>query len=300
MSGVEPGLVVAAHGRRGRVETADGQVLPFIVRGRRLRIVCGDRVRWQVDQHSDMAIVMAVEERRNALSRMDPATGRTEILAANIDRLCVVVAPEPAVDWFVADRFLVAAAAMQAGALLVSNKSDLPAASKPDYRQELAAYAAAGYHWLEVSARQVDSLAALLVALDADQTMLAGQSGVGKSSLINALVPDAALATATLSRSGEGRHTTTASIMYRLDHGARLIDSPGVRDFLPAIDRQTSIQAGFPEILARAGECRFSDCRHLREPGCAVRTAAAAGAIWPRRYESYRRLFHQQQAAARG
>ncbi|RMF99210.1 MAG: ribosome small subunit-dependent GTPase A [Gammaproteobacteria bacterium] len=297
MSSGNSGLVIAAYGRRGRLETAAGKALPFLLRGRRLRVVCGDRVQWEAQSHGHTAIVTAVEPRRNSLARTDPASGRQEILAANVDCICVVVAAEPAPDWFVADRFLVAAAAMAARPLLISNKQDLPSADDPAYAAELAAYMRAGYDLLRVSAHDVASLQPLLSALDARQAMLVGQSGVGKSSLINALVPGADQATRALSRGREGRHATTASIMHRLAGGARLIDSPGVRDFLPAIGHEVEIQSGFPEIAAHAGQCRFRDCRHLHEPGCAVREAAATGEIWPRRYESYRRLLRQQQAA---
>ena len=121
--------------------------------------------------------------------------------------------------------------------------------------------------------------------------ILVGQSGVGKSSLLNALVPDAEAATGALSRAtAEGTHTTSASVMHRLPGGGRLVDTPGERDFIPAVPADASVQAGFPEILAAAPGCRFRNCLHLREPGCAVKAAVTDGTVSARRYESYRRL----------
>jgi ribosome biogenesis GTPase len=123
-------------------------------------------------------------------------------------------------------------------------------------------------------------------------SVLVGQSGVGKSSLVNALLPAALtqIETGGLMREEEGRHTTTASRSYPLDSGGTLIDSPGVRDFAPAIEQLDAQTLGFPEVDRLAAECRFQDCKHMQEPACAVIAAVQAGALWPRRYESYRRL----------
>jgi ribosome biogenesis GTPase len=119
---------------------------------------------------------------------------------------------------------------------------------------------------------------------------LVGQSGVGKSSIVNALVPEAAAQTAQLTRDAEGRHTTTTARRYRLDQTTAIIDAPGVRDFAPPASVVRAAERGFVEIHARSAQCRFNDCRHLEEPGCAVRAALLTGGIAPRRYESYRRL----------
>ena len=289
-------LVIAAHGKRGRLEDGAGVERPYVVRGRRLRVVCGDRVHWQAGQAREVTVTDIVP-RDNALRRLEIARKSTEVLAANLSLVAVVCAVEPRPDWFVLDRYLCAAAFMNARPLLVVNKCD---AGLPD-QAELAVYDQAGYRIVRVSATSGEGLAALAAAF-VDQTgILVGQSGVGKSSLLNRLAPDAAASTSALTAStGEGRHTTTASVMHRLPGGGRLIDAPGVRDFLPAIDDDRSVQVGFIEILAAAPGCRFADCRHLREPGCAIKAAVEAKEISERRYESYRRLLRNTQSANSG
>jgi ribosome biogenesis GTPase len=146
-------------------------------------------------------------------------------------------------------------------------------------------------------------MAELLAALGPGTVgALVGQSGVGKSSLVRRLLPQAEIAVGTLVRAEEGRHTTTAARLFDLPHGAALIDSPGVRDFAPAVSALDERTLGFPEVARLAAGCRFSDCRHMREPGCAVRDAAENGRWLARRYESYRRLrrLREQLSATRG
>jgi ribosome biogenesis GTPase len=155
--------------------------------------------------------------------------------------------------------------------------------------RELADYCTAGYRCVRVSAQQPGATAPLSALLPQQTAMLVGQSGVGKSSLLRELVPDSDAPVGDLIRDDEGRHTTTATRLYRVAGGGELIDSPGVRDFAPAIDRLNGSDLGFVEIEALAAQCRFADCRHLREPQCAVR-AALGSAVSERRYESYRRL----------
>ncbi len=279
------GLVVAAHGRRGRLETPDGRILPYLVKGRRLKVVCGDEVCWQAGSDGT-ATVISIQERRNALKRWQ-AHGHSEILAANLSCVGVVVAPVPAPDWFVVDRFLCAAAVMPASSIVIANKTDLGDKLEP----VLDEYRRIGYTLVQVSAATGAGMDALQAVFQDQTGILVGQSGVGKSSLINRLIPDAGIDTGELTRKrAEGTHTTTASVMHQIPGSGRLIDSPGVRDFLPAIAAGASIQSGFPEIEAASAGCRFSNCRHLREPGCAVKAAVAQGEISARRYESYKRL----------
>jgi ribosome biogenesis GTPase len=167
---------------------------------------------------------------------------------------------------------------------------------------EVLAYAELGYPLTRVSCTTGTGLPALVDWLGSGTVVLVGQSGVGKSSLLNRLAPAAAAATGSISRAtGEGRHTTTASVLHRLVTGGRLIDTPGVRDFVPPIPDRRRIGAGFREIARESAGCRFLDCSHLREPGCAVRAALEQGRLDPRRFESYRRLVNlASQAAARG
>jgi len=173
----------------------------------------------------------------------------------------------------------------------VLNKSDLAGATA--IRQELEQYAALGHEVLQVSANAgiPENLAPLHAALRGQTTILVGQSGVGKSSLTRLCTRDTSdIAIGGLMREEEGRHTTTASRLYECETGGRIIDSPGVRDFAPAIDDLERTTLGFREVAALAPQCRFLDCSHMQEPHCAVRAAVESGAMHARRYESYRRL----------
>ncbi|MBT8441443.1 MAG: ribosome small subunit-dependent GTPase A [Gammaproteobacteria bacterium] len=291
----EPALITAAYGRRGRLETAAAQNLRYLVKGRRLKVVCGDQVAWHQDKHGHDAIVTDVLPRTNCLERLAPDRPQPELLAANLTCVAVVIAPLPATDWHLVDRYLVAAELMQCRAILVDNKSDSSAADIRIARAaQFEAYRELGYASLLVSAATGDGIDALAGQLVDEIAILVGQSGVGKSSLINRLVPDADIVVGDLSAAtAEGTHTTTASAMHRLPGGGRLIDTPGVRDFVPAVDSDRA-QLGFPEIRALADECRFANCRHIREPDCAIKHAVTTGTIDARRYETYKRLAREK------
>lgn len=280
------GRVVAAYGQRLLVEDDEGQRYPAFVARRGLRVVCGDRVRWLAGDAGDRAVVEQLP-RSSELRRPD-SRGRSEVLAANITQLVVVLAPSPAPDPFIIDRYLAAAEVMGAAAAIVANKADLPTALPAGLLEE---YESLGYPVLRVSAATGTGLDALALLLREQRSLLAGQSGVGKSSLLNALVPGIEAATAGISAAtGEGRHRTTATTLHRLSCGGELLDSPGVRDFAPALDDPRLAATGFREIVTAARECRFANCRHMKEPGCAVKAGVEAGRISARRYESYRRL----------
>ena len=285
--------VIASYGKRGLLQS-DAGPLPFVLKGRKLRAVCGDQVDWEKPAGAETAVVTDVHARSNALERSD-SRGLDEVLAANLDTLAVVLAPEPEPDFFITDRFICAAELMQAHCLLVWNKADLQATGPG----ELNIYQNLGYPVLATSATSGTGIAELADKLSTGWGMLVGQSGVGKSSLINRLVSDANILTGELSDSNrEGRHTTTATVAHPLGTDGWLVDSPGIRDFVPAISAAARIQLGFREIVARADGCRFSNCEHRREPDCAVRAAVDSGAVDARRYESYRRLHNLAAAQA--
>lgn len=282
------GQVIAAFGRHVLVRTADGAELKARPFGRSLTIVCGDQVRCELDARHEEVHVLEALPRRTALYR-STARGAAEPVVANLTRLFVVLAPLPLPDLFVVDRYLAAATAAGIAATLIVNKSDLGPAA--DLAAELAVYAAAGYSALSCSADSGAGVASLREALaPADLAALVGQSGVGKSSLVRRLVPQADITVGDLVREEEGRHTTTAARLYDLPNGAALIDSPGVRDFAPAVEALDERALGFTELERLAPGCRFADCRHMREPGCAVIRAVESGEFSARRYESYRRL----------
>jgi ribosome biogenesis GTPase / thiamine phosphate phosphatase len=279
--------VIAAFGRHLIVRDPAARELRARPSGRRLSIVCGDRVRCEVDRAHDEILVVEVRPRTSLLARAN-TRGESEPVVANITQLVVVVAPVPAPDFFIVDRYLCAATAAGVAGAIAVNKADLDA-GKLD-RAELDAFVAAGYRIVTCSAKARSGLDGLRALLAGAVSVLVGQSGVGKSTLVGALLPEASVATGELMREEEGRHTTTASRSYPLASGGALIDSPGVRDFAPAIDHLDARTLGFPEVAERAPGCRFQDCKHMQEPDCAVIAATESGALSPRRYESYRRL----------
>ena len=287
--------VIESFGRHVIVECADGARLPAELFGKRLNCVCGDEVsvrRPLAERRGDTAKVTSIAPRRTLFARTD-SRGRTESLAANLSLLAVLFAPEPLSDPYVADRYLAGAAFAGIKGMIVANKADLASARDPQFRALLEEYRSASYPVLELSAQQPSALGELRALLKDEVTMLVGQSGVGKSTLTNALVSQSSRPTRSLSdATGEGRHTTVSTALFRIDGGGELIDSPGVRDYAPPLIEDAQVQAGWPEILALAPGCRFNNCLHLREPGCAVTGAVAAGSLAARRYESYKRLLN--------
>jgi ribosome biogenesis GTPase / thiamine phosphate phosphatase len=282
--------VVATFGRHLLLRDAAGPLRMARPMGRQLEIVCGDRVR--CSDSADGLIAEHIEPRRTLLRR-STLRGRSEPLAANVTQLAVVLAPAPAPDLFLIDRYLAAAECAGLQAAIVLNKCDMPEAQP--LRAQLAPFESLGYTVIHTTARAAAAVAAdqadLRDLLRDHTTILVGQSGVGKSSLTRMLVSHGDdIAVGELVRDEEGRHTTTASRLYDCDGGGRLVDSPGVRDFAPAIDDLERTTLGFRDIAQLAPQCHFLDCGHMQEPRCAVRAAVDAGTMDARRYESYRRL----------
>lgn len=294
--------VIAAYGRHLVVRDDGGarhEARPF---GRRLLAVCGDRVRCEQDaQHGEIHAV-EILPREHVLLRAN-LKGGAEAVVANLTQLIALLAPEPKPDPFIIDRYLCAASSAGLRALVVINKVDqLDSHNRIALDQLLEVYRKVGYPSLNCSAVSTEGLKELSLALRGETSVLVGQSGVGKSSLVAQLTGLSDVAIGALDRDAEGRHTTTASQLYDLPQGGALIDSPGVRDFAPAIDALEPRSLGFPEIDQLSVNCRFMDCQHLKEPGCAVRGALEVGQMNERRYESYRRLrrLHVDLTAVRG
>jgi len=258
--------VVESFGRRAIVQTADGERLAAELFGKRLTIVCGDEVHVRMPRpvaaaSGDEPRIVSVTPRRTLFQRTD-GRGRTEPLASNLTLLGVVIAPEPPVDPYMVDRYLAGAAYAHIDGAVIVNKSDLAAAE--DFSALVAEYRQAGYPVLSLSALNSGGMDEIRALLRGRTTMLAGQSGVGKSTLTNALVPESEQLTRTLSGStGEGRHTTVSTALFHIA-GGELIDSPGVRDYAPALVSDAAVQNGWPEIAGVAGRCRFNNCLHLR------------------------------------
>lgn len=287
--------VVAGHGRRFAAETAEGKRLICLTAGRGVLPVCGDRV--LIEDGVVGPRILEVLPRTSLFNKADNR-GRPVPLAANLDRVLVTLAVLPEPDPFLTDKYLASIAGMGIQAGLLFNKLDLPGAPQSMQAAHLDYLEAAGYPVYRVSIRGGDGMAALREALRGRNSLLVGQSGVGKSSLLNALVPEVrhrieALSAAT----DEGRHTTTATTLHPLSGGGALLDSPGVRDLMLAHRDPQAIAALFVEFPLQAAGCRFKDCLHLQEPGCAVKAAVESGGIAQSRYISYQRLVKTMQQA---
>lgn len=279
------GRVIAAHGRQYVVELADGTLLPCFPRGKKSEIACGDRVDI-MRTSDDQGVVEAIQPRVSLLYRSNEI--RQKLIAANVDQLVIVVATEPAFSDELVARALLAAESEEIAPLIALNKCDL-ADKLPAARQRLATLAGLGYPILELSA--LNHAEDLRPWLAGKTSVLVGQSGMGKSTLVNALIPEANAATREISQAlDSGKHTTTHATLYHLDGNSDLIDSPGLQEFgLGHLDRQ-EIEIAFREFRPFLGQCRFRDCRHDREPGCALRAAVEAGTIDPGRFASYHRI----------
>ena len=258
------------------------------IKGKTMRPVCGDRVVVSPMAGETEWLISEICKRRNELSRPD-SRGKREVLAANLDLMIVMAAAEPLPDWFVVDRYLAAAANMRINAAIAFNKSDLTESGQ--YGDDLTVYENCLYSVVICSAASGAGVEELAMLMMAGTSIIVGQSGVGKSSVINRLTGGPELKTSEISgKTGEGKHTTVASVLLDLPNGGSVIDSPGVRDYAPAIATTDEAILGFREINDEGRDCRFANCRHLREPDCAVKKAVENGRISERRYRSYRRL----------
>ncbi len=284
------GRVVAGHGRDASVADPAGRRIHCRLRGRRLSVVCGDHVHWTPGlTEGGTGVVVEVLPRRNLLSRIS-SRGAAEPVAANLTQLVAVVAPKPAPDFNLCDRYLAAAEWNGLAACVIANKCDLVDQSGT-LAPALAVYAGIGYATVRSSQRLAGGIDALRDRLAGETSVLVGQSGVGKSSLTNCLIPGVDASVDDASRASEsGRHTTSTASLYALPSGGELIDAPGVRDFSPPLPAPRAIAEGYREIAVIAPNCRFRDCLHRQEPGCAVAAASAEGRVSPRRLESYHRL----------
>lgn len=288
-------LIRASYGNQGVGELADGGQVDCVYRRTVGRPLCGDLVELENTSRSELAVVRILP-RRNLFVRADRQNHKQPV-AANLDRVLIVIAPQPAPSKDLVERYLVAASSLGIPALLVINKAELlesdRSASPPPFNR-LQLYRELGYEVVELSCKSAPGVEPLLPWLGGATSILVGQSGVGKSSLANRLIPDLELQTGTLSRStGKGTHTTTTTIMYSLPGGGRLIDSPGVWEYGLWDVTPDELLSGFPEFHPLIGECRFANCRHGGEPGCAVSAAATEGKVHAWRYESYLRLLQQ-------
>jgi ribosome biogenesis GTPase / thiamine phosphate phosphatase len=277
------GQLVAAYGRNCLVELAGGETLECVNRGKRGGLVCGDRV--AVSRTAGgQGVIERVEPRSSLLYRSDPF--REKLIAANVTQVIVVVAGKPPFSEELLNRCLVAAEWQRLRVLVLLNKADLLEETRRA-AQTLEAYRRLGYPVLAICASR--DVSPVLPALAGATSVLVGQSGMGKSTLVNALVPGAGAETREISDTlGAGRHTTTRARLYHLGPSAHVIDSPGMQEFGLHHLTEADMAEAFPEYRPFLGRCRFNDCRHMTEPGCAVANAARRGDIDPRRLGFYR------------
>lgn len=288
----QEGLVIASFGASLEIESREGRTLRCKLRQNLPLLVVGDRVIWQAS--GETGVVTARLERHSQLSRPD-AQGELKALAANIDQILVVAAPAPLYSSDLINQYLAAAELTDVTPLLVFNKIDLiDQQNREAVEALLGVYRRIGYPVITASTKQEHGLDTLIAQLKGHTSVFVGQSGVGKSSLVQALLPEARINVGELSaQSGLGQHTTSTARLYHLPTGGQVIDSPGVREFrLWPMSRQQLAQ-GFIEFRPWLGQCKFRDCTHQHEPGCALQKALADGSISRLRIESYQKIARQ-------
>jgi ribosome biogenesis GTPase len=283
----QAGTVVASFGRQFTVELEAGALIACVTRGKRTDIACGDRVSIAMTA-TDQGVIETIAPRTSLFYRSD--IQREKLIAANVTQIVIVLAASPPYHAELLDRCLAAAEEAGIPALLALNKMDLPAA--PQALQSLEQYRALGYPVLALAAK-ID-IAPLRARLTGHTSVLVGQSGMGKSTIINRLLPDAAARVGELSAAlGGGRHTTTHARLYHLDTASHIIDSPGLQEFGLVHVAAEHLAHAYIEFRPHLGGCKFNDCKHLTEPGCAITAAAARGEIAAQRVDSYRKLVMQ-------
>jgi len=294
MADLIEGLVISHLGQGIAVEHDDKIVLCQTLR-RLETVAVGDRVLW-TQSAPDQGRIEEILPRRSLLMRPS-RNGKTRPVAANIDTVFVVFAVEPFCDFLLIDQYLAICENRNIDAALVLNKTDL--AQSTCIEQELLDYINLGYALYRVSATQASGLDELKQTLKDQVSILTGQSGVGKSSLTNAIIPDKELRTNTISATTKhGRHTTTAATLYHMDQGGDLIDSPGVAIFGLAGLSEQQLAYGYREFQPLLDQCQFKDCRHLVDKGCAVRAAAENGNISMTRYQRFLKLREKMPTAS--
>ena len=281
------GQIVAAYGKRYLVELSDGQAISCVTRGKKTDLACGDNV--------DIALTDKAE---GVIERLLPRTSllyrsnayRSKFLAANVTQAVIVLATVPGFYEELLNRCLIAAEAAGIQVLIVLNKCDIGEADAA--MQRLQRYAELGYTVLPLSAKR--DIEPLRKQLQDHTSVLVGQSGMGKSTIVNALLPGLVLRTQEISTAlDSGKHTTTAAHLYHLDPDSRLIDSPGMQEFGLHHLSTDDLEHAFVEFRPYLGQCRFNNCRHLQEPGCAVREAVSTASIDQERLACYQTLLQE-------
>jgi ribosome biogenesis GTPase / thiamine phosphate phosphatase len=286
LKGAASGLVVETQRRHFLVEHAPGETLRCIAKGRDQSIACGDQVTYVVERDGG-GIIESVAGRTSLFYRADEF--KQKVVAANVSQVVCVIAPDPTYSPALLDRWLVAAEAAEVRAVIVVNKNDLSEIAPQVLTTARETYAPLGYEVVPTTAPQ--DIKHLREQLQGHKSVFIGQSGMGKSSLLNGLLGEDVRAVGPLSiLRNAGTHTTTHSKLFALDAESWIIDSPGMQVFGVAHLSREQIAAALPEFRAVAGQCRFRNCLHHKEPDCAVHTALDAGKIHRSRFQTYLEL----------
>jgi ribosome biogenesis GTPase len=285
MQKLPEGQITASYGRQFTVELADGSHVACVTRGKKGGAACGDRVRIKLTG-SGQGVIEAILPRHSLLYRSDAF--REKIIAANVTQIIIVLAAVPSFYEDLVNRCLIAAESANIKALIVLNKADLKTETALAL-EKLALYRDLGYSLLPLSAHQ--DTTPLLPFLQGETSVLVGQSGMGKSSIINTLLPGVKAETREISATlDSGKHTTTHAKLYHLNADSHIIDSPGLQEFGLHHLKPEEIDHAFIEFRPYLGKCKFNNCRHVSEPGCAVLAAVTAGQVHPRRLAAYQKL----------
>ena len=284
------GTVISHQGKRILIESEAGEIISCHMRTHIGKPVCGDQVKWQADDN-DTGVIVAIQPRQNEWDR-HTRRGERKVVAANITQALIVVAAKPEVHEGLIDRALVALENRNIKAIIVFNKIDLlNEAQHQAYRLRLSIYQQLNYSVIETSVKQSIGVSELSSALKNETSIFMGESGVGKSSLIQTLLPDEKIRIGKISDVHEqGKHTTTTAKLYHLPGGGKLVDSPGIREFFIPHFTVEEVIHGFRELRPFIGQCQFRDCHHEQEPGCALHQAVEAHDISEKRWRSYQSI----------
>ena len=286
----QPGQVITNYGQTLLIEDQNKSLFRCVARQNLGAIVCGDQVIWQAASDKE-GVIVAVEERESLLQKPGFG-GKLKPMAANINQIVIVASVQPPPNPYLIDRYLIAAENLPATPIILINKIDLlNEKNRPIIEKLISDYQSIGYQVITASKVIDQGFESLLKALTTHTSIFVGLSGVGKSSVINQLMPELNIRVGELSEaSGEGTHTTTSSTLYNLPCHGKLIDSPGVRDFGLWNISADEILHGFVELRDYIGHCKFSNCSHEHEPGCAILKALADNKISQQRFDNYQKI----------